>query len=262
MRFLNVASWQVSSLFLAFSLTAVPAVAQQPATARQGDRETAERGGNEPALVEAPATEDLLRLDPDAPIWIDPKGKQVVIDGEVCLRQGTLEMFACPKQSKEHESVLSVPVRPMTVHAGLLAVGAFPGHPARWTPEFEAASGTTIELTVFWTDEDGKQRLARAQDWIREVKSGEAMKQSWVFGGSQQRRDPLSDDHAYGADSGDFICVSNFPDAMLDVQAESTSKSAELRFEAFTERIPPLGTKVTLVLTPKAGKVVGTRRMP
>jgi hypothetical protein len=54
------------------------------------------------------------------------------------------------------------------------------------------------------------------------------------------------------ADGGDFLCVSNFPTAMLDVPVSSSAKGS-LLFQAFTERIPREKTKVRLVLIP--GKI-------
>ena len=51
-------------------------------------------------------------------------------------------------------------------------------------------------------------------------------------------------------DKGDFICISNFPSAMLDVPIESSDKAGSLLFEAFKSHIPPEGTTVSVVLTP------------
>jgi len=39
-------------------------------------------------------------------LWIDQKRKYVVVDGKVSMREGPLEMFACPKGTKEHESIV------------------------------------------------------------------------------------------------------------------------------------------------------------
>jgi len=52
------------------------------------------------------------------------------------------------------------------------------------------------------------------------------------------------------AESGDLICVSNFPTATLDVPVKSSQANEELLYEPFTERIPPRDTKVRLVLRP------------
>src|SRR5437762_345434 len=54
------------------------------------------------------APEGLRKLSETSDIWLDTKRKAVVVDGQVCLREGQLEMFACPKGTKEHESVVSV----------------------------------------------------------------------------------------------------------------------------------------------------------
>ena len=62
------------------------------------------------------------------------------------------------------------------------------------------------------------------------------------------------------AEAGDFICVSNFPDAMLDVPARSTDSNEDLLFEAFTENIPPRGTKVTIVLVPEIEKKAADKK--
>src|SRR5215218_5066913 len=57
---------------------------------------------------------------------------QVVIDAEVVLREGPLEMFLCPRRSKEHESILVADVKPRDVHVALLLAGAIPGKPVQF----------------------------------------------------------------------------------------------------------------------------------
>jgi hypothetical protein len=51
-----------------------------------------------------------------------------------------------------------------------------------------------------------------------------------------------------------LICVSNFPSATLDIPVASPEQNAELLFDAFTDRIPPLGTEVYLLLREKKQK--------
>ena len=41
-------------------------------------------------------------------VWINQKTKQVAVDGEVSLTKGYLEMFACILGTKEHESVVAL----------------------------------------------------------------------------------------------------------------------------------------------------------
>ena len=193
----------------------------------------------------------LKRLAPDNPVWLDAQRKRVVMVGEVCLREGQLEMFACLKGTKEHESILAIPTKAYIIHAGLLAAGAEAGSPAQYVPKYAPARGTEIEIALFWTDDKGKRQRAYAQDWVRNVKTGKAMTQGWVFGGSGFWVDDQTGEKHYLAEGGDLICVSNFASAMLDLPIESSSSGADLLFNVFTDRVPPRGTKVTVVLTPK-----------
>jgi hypothetical protein len=208
----------------------------------------------QPPLPEPEGTKRLP--DPDR-VWIDAERREVIVDGYVALREGYLEMFACLVGTKEHESVVAVETRAATVHAALLAVGAVEGHPVRFRPKFQPAAGTEIEIELRWLDQDGKWATARAQEWVREVESKKEMSLPWVFAGSGFWTDEQTGKRYYMAEDGDFICVSNFTTATLDVPMESSQSNEGLLFEAFTERIPLLGTRVRLVLKPKHEKEPG-----
>ena len=200
-----------------------------------------------PKLPDPPGATKLPKPDE---VWIDKKNRRVIVDGYVSLREGFLEMLACLAGTKEHESILGVRSKAQTVHAALLAVGAKSGHPVQFRPKFAPPTGTEIEIELQWLDDKGKWQKARAQDWIRDSKTKKPMTQPWVFAGSGFWKDEQGKDF-YMAESGDFICVSNFTTAMLDIPIESSQSNEGLLFEANTEKIPPLGTPVRIVLTPK-----------
>jgi hypothetical protein len=204
---------------------------------------TADKPGTVPA--------GLRRLSKTHDVWLDTQRKAVVIDGEVCLREGQLEMFACPKGTKEHESVVALNCLPEEVHAGLLAAGAKPGKAVKFDPKYEPASGDIIDIVVLWRDAEGGKHQARAQEWIKHAKTEKAMEYDWVFAGSGFWKDEETGKQHYQANGGDFICVSNFPTATLDLPVESSQANSELLFLAFTENIPPKGTKVRVVLIPR-----------
>jgi len=215
--------------------------------------------GQEPATDAASKSasstpEGLTKLSEKNDVWLDTKRKAVVVDGQVCLRAGQLEMFACPKGTKEHESVVSLNCLAEEVHAGLLAAGAKPGSPVSFNPEYKPATGQVVDVYVLWKDAQGNKRQARAQDWIKHTQTGRPMTHDWVFAGSGFWKDEETGQEHYRANGGDFICVSNFPTAMLDLPIESSQANADLMFEAFSDNIPPKGTKVRVVLIPRAAK--------
>lgn len=77
------------------------------------------------------------------------------------------------------------------------------------------------------------------------------MKDHWVFAGSMFHVDQESGKRFYMAEGGELICVANFPTATLDIQSKSSNDGTEnLTYETYTERIPPLGTEVTIELIP------------
>lgn len=197
-----------------------------------------------------PAPEGATRLSKNYDVWLDAQRGAVLVDGQVSLRRGMLEMFACIRNTKEHESVVTADTQAFLVHAGLLRLGAEPGHPAQFVPKFRPPAGTEIDVSVEWRDAEGKTQTAKAQDWVRDAKTGRAMTYPWVFAGSRFWTDEETGRQYYQAEGGDFICVSNFGTAALDIPVESSQSNETLEFEAFTERIPPLGTPVRLVLKP------------
>jgi len=213
-----------------------------------------------PPLVDAP--EKLTRLNKTKPLWLDTAGKRVVMVGEVCQTDVPLEVFACLKGTKEHEAVVTVDVLAYEAHAGLLALGAKVGTPVRWHPTYQAATGCEVEVTVSYKDDQGKVKTVRAQDWVLDTSTGKPMAHQWVFAGSRFRDDPLAGTRVYEAEGGEFVCVSNFATAMLDLSIESSQTDTNLLFKAFTERIPPRGTPVTLVLKPKLPAAAPEKNAP
>jgi hypothetical protein len=198
-------------------------------------------------LVDHP--EDLVRLDPKQPIWIDRRNKHVVLLGEVCSAGYPLEFFAT-YANRSYEAVLSINAKPSIVHAGLLQVGAMPGHPVRFQPEFVPPTGTEIAIEVRWKDAQGKTQSAPAQQWIRNIQTKKALDSNWVFAGSILTSDERTRTPLYLADSGELICVLNLPTAMLDLPIRSYAALESRLFEAFAERLPPAGTPTTVVLKP------------
>jgi len=194
---------------------------------------------------------DLVRLSPKEEVWIDRKRKEVVVGGKIALDRGPIEVFACPAGTKDHEAVVSTKSSARLVHAGLLVLGLDPGRPASFVPTFRPAKGPAVELRLRWRDAEGRDQERPARELIRNHDTGKELDTDWVFVGSQFWRDPESGRELYQADGGDLVCVSNFPEAMLDLPIESSPENGNLLFEAFEGRVPPSGTAVELVFSAK-----------
>jgi hypothetical protein len=213
------------------------------------------RPKNKPGNQEKPAESKKTAIGKNLFLEVLPdKKRRVLISGEICLREGQLELFMCRKQTKEHEAIVTADVDARQIHAALIATGAKEGSPVSFVPKYRPASGTTIKVSVQYQDKD-KLTTVPAQSWIKNAKNNKLLENDWVFAGSRLVDNPLDPGKKYYlANDGDVICVSNFETALLDLPIKSPKDDAERFFVANTESIPPLETKVVVILEPVLDK--------
>lgn len=267
----------------------------------------------------------LVPMNKQETVLVDRIGKRVLLKTKVVLAQGALEMLCCLKQTKEHEAILALDGLAQDVHAALLVVGAKPGQPVTYEPEFRPPTGEKIDIFLQWSDRQGNPKRVKAQTWVRRTTQRivpfpleklpegvelnaetdlkydpkrkeiywfgimsegqrdfwlnespdpayqkvinmifketqiQEMKADWVFAGSQFYIDEFSGRQRYLAEGGDLICVANFSSATLDITTPSSSTNDQLVYEAYTERIPPRNTEVTMELIPRPAVPAGAK---
>jgi hypothetical protein len=182
-------------------------------------------------------------------------GRRVHLMAEVCLREGPLEVFLCKLNTKEHESILHIDADAREIHFALVAAGAEPGSPVKFVPDFKAATGTKVKVSVTYR-EKGKVKTAPANEWIKDKRTDKPLAHDWVFAGSRFFKDPerpKAPDY-YMANNGEVISLSNFPDSMMDLPVKSPKEAADLIFEVDTPKVPPLRTPVLVSLEPVVEK--------
>jgi hypothetical protein len=182
---------------------------------------------------------------------IDPAKRTIEMDTHVALTDGVLELLICRANSKEHESILATPALPSHVHAALLALGLTPGRPAYWTKDASGQNvcvppaGPPLKITLRYTDATSQEHSVGPEQWLLTQAGGKPVqKLDWVFVGSSP------DGNGYPADeTGDLVCLSNFPDSVIDVPFVSTEADSFQEFRANPAAIPPIGTAVTAVIS-------------
>ncbi|HXG11476.1 MAG TPA: YdjY domain-containing protein [Gemmataceae bacterium] len=211
-----------------------------------GDRTPPSTPDSKPATK--PAESKRVKMGENVFLEIQGEQRRVLVHAVVCMREGQLEQFLTRKMTKEHEAILAADVDARTIHAALNVAGAKEGSPVKYQPRYQPATGSRIKVTVQYEDQ-GKLITVPAQQWVRYARTGKNLDIDWVFAGSKLVDVPFEPGRKYYlANDGDIICVSNFDTAMLDLPIRSPKDNADLAFEAHTERIPPLGTKVTVIL--------------
>ena len=239
-----------------------------PAPVAQADPELP-KGEELPAFPLTNAKNKQVPLTPDkktiiAEVAGEGDAKKVVRVGiacEVCLREGPLEQFLCKKGTKEHEAIVRVDLDAELVHLAIVAAGGKSGTPTGFIdPKTEQAkhtpaTGSKVNVLVHYK-KDGKLHTHPAQEWIWDIKKKAPIEHQWVFAGSQFIKDPDNPQAKpyYGANSGDIFSISNFPYSTLEFPVPISKDDAQLTYEAKTDRIPPLTSKVWVLVEVPAEK--------
>lgn len=118
--------------------------------------------------------------------------RRLVVPGRVCLQKGLIELFACARRGKEHESVLVLDCDPQELHLALTLMGLrdkreFGNVGPQYLGDPTVPKGDRVVVEVSW-HEEGERRLYRAEDLIltgppEYTTTMEPV--GWVFSGSE-----------------------------------------------------------------------------
>lgn len=198
----------------------------------------------------------------------------VDLEGSVCLDQGVLELVACTKGSKEHESIVALTASPMHVHAALLLLGAKPGHPAMRKPLDKEGkswadvppSGDPVEVLLVFKSKDGKtveHPISKfvapcGEEFGEKPEDGEDREfpDTFLFAGSLLRSNGPGP-RTYLTDvSGNVISIATFGDEVLCLPGIHSNANAALEWQVNATGLPEVGTKVVLRLRPRVRHAV------
>ena len=202
-----------------------------------------------PHRVRAQKTGDKGGIREYAPgLRIDWDRRVVEIDGRVVLRQGPLELFACSLGTREHESIVVTAPQPLRIHEAMGLIGLQPGHPITHDPDTDKwlpPTGQRLRIQVRTADAVGSEP-ADITSWMQSFRGDKTLPpQSWLFAGSLRTKDG-----AFTADlDGTVICVVDFPSALIALPELRSADNSQLWVRAKTEAIPPIGTRVTLLVS-------------
>jgi len=189
--------------------------------------------------------------------------RYIDIAATLCLDEGLLELVACTKGTKEHESIVAVEASPLHIHTALLVLGATNGQPAMRQPRDPPhagwvdipPSGDPIEVFLVLPDTDGQPVEHTVSSYVAPAGSDEAagsgeggFPDAFLFAGSHLR-DNGDGPRTYLADeSGNVISIATFGDELLCLDGIHGQGNDALLWQVNPEHLPPVGTKITLRL--------------
>jgi len=184
-----------------------------------------------PEFVAPSGPEVALQL-----VWLDDKGMLQRADACDWIRHNVHRYYAAP---------LSGPPPGLQLPYKNLRWDKFNNEILWYGPMTEEER---TDLLSKWKKDEYQKAI---ETFFKEGKS-RPMQAAFVFAGSSFYKDETTGEEFYQAEGGHVICTSNFPDALLDVREESSASDGGQTYEAWTEKIPPVGTTVLLVMTPRA----------
>jgi len=201
-------------------------------------------------------------------VWLDAAARTVEVDCTVPIDVHNpntpttyLELIACTRDTKDHESLVVTDAKPSHVHAALLLVGGVAGTPGVWDwsgPALVAypPTGTIIDVSLRCT-RGGESVEEPASMWVVRITDEAPLpavdaEGHWVFAGS--REVVRQGKTWYEADgSGTLIGLTTFGGETLGwtTMYNHDSGVAENVWIANRQLVPPLGSPVTVVLRPR-----------
>ncbi len=229
------------------------AAAAAPKQAPEGTRNPAKDDGGPP---DASAAESFEKLLAGMGVRFLPKERRLEISGWVNMQKGLVEVFACTPDGKTHESVVVLDCVPSGLHAGLLALGLAAGTPVEGGTEadYKPPAGPKVLVQVRWKDGEGKERTARAEEWVWNKKEEKPMAPAaWLFTGSfQQAVSGNPQETTYAANYIKSL-VTTYHDASTILENPLPEGRDDTAFYANEKSVPPAGTPVTAVFSPAGG---------
>ncbi len=206
--------------------------------------------GEVSAVEEGPATRQGI-VDFQPGVRIDWETREVLVAGEVVLRQGALELFACSPNTREHESIVRVDARPLHIYQAMGLIGLEPGEPSYYdeNDRYHPAHGAPVAMEVHYAWK-GRDHQHRIETWMLNAETDEPIpSQPWVFAGSF-----VTDGIFAGDPEGTVVAVVDFPSAIVALPRFHSAGNEALWLTPNTEAVPEVGTEVTLMF--RAGELV------
>ena len=236
--------------------------------------------GAEPASVDKSAQEKSAakpaRKNLTLPgLVVDFQKRYVDIEATICLDEGMLKLIACTRETKEHESIVTITARPMHVHTALLLLGANNGHPAMRKPVGEGGArwvdipprGDPVDVYLVFRNKERKVVERPISDFVTRpeerpdvlVGSKESNAQqgdkkfpkTFLLAGSLLVGDGPGPRTYLADQSGHVISIATFGDELLCLPGMHAEANDALIWQIDATHLPKVGSAVTLRLRPQ-----------
>ena len=210
---------------------------------------------------ETPAVKPTVeRIDRDhfrvGEVTFNHKTREIRFPAEVNMDQGLLEFVLVRTHGKIHESLLATDTRAEDINMAFKLL-RYPASAELYylpndrgglssrrleVPE-ETKTAARVQIKVEWEDA-GSKRVVPINEWVQHTRTGKAMPATlWVYGGSEV------DEGGFVAETtGDLVATWITNASLLNYPGEDNED--DTAWAVYPKRVPPAGTKVTVIIAP------------
>ena len=188
-------------------------------------------------------------------VILDRKNREIRFPAKVNMAEGLIEYMIILQKGKAHEALLITPVVPTHINLAFVLLRYAPspelfsqidetGHPTGIYPEVPAPvkASARITMEVEWSD-NGTNRRVPINEWLRDnAKDTGLAPGPWLYTGSS-----ISGGKFIPDISGDVAAIMVDSNAMINYPG---TDNEGVTWFAFPKRVPPVGTDVTVIITP------------
>ncbi|MFC1714496.1 YdjY domain-containing protein [Candidatus Poribacteria bacterium] len=174
---------------------------------------------------------------------LDLNSKTITMSGEVNMSYGLIELLACTRIGKLHESALVMDVQPIHLQTALILLGLEYGGGMRYQGDPLTPKGDRVRIWVEW-DANNQTERHRAEELVFDrVKQSQMESTDWVFTGSRMNNG------AFMAQAvGTLITTFRDPDAIIDNPLPEGADDTV--YIVNSQVTPPKGTDIRMIITP------------
>ena len=189
-------------------------------------------------------------------VVLDRKNREIRFPAKVNMAEGLIEYMIILQKGKVHEALLTTTVVPTDLNLAFLLLRYPPspelfsqinetGHPTGLYPVVPAPvrAAARITMEVEWSD-NGTTRRVPMNEWLRDnAKDAPLAPGPWLYTGSS-----FSEGKFIPNLSGDIASIKLDSYAMINYPGADNEQGVV--WFAFPKRVPPVGTNVTVIITP------------
>ena len=176
-------------------------------------------------------------------IDLDRNRKTITMPGEVNMSYGLIELLACTKIGKRHESALVMDIQPIHLQTALILLGLEFTGGVRYQGDPITPKGDRVRIWVEW-EADSQTKRYRAEDLVfNRIKESHMEYTDWIFTGSR-----VNNGVFMAQAVGTLITTFRDPDAIID---NPLPDGADDTVYIVNSRIaPPKGTAIRMIIAP------------